>query len=364
MCMFRAIGENINIEVTASEQWKLWAGFNTPAAQQGAWAEEDGSKVTFHFDGSNSSSAIYIIGASKIKSLGDLSTVNIDGTQAKDFTTLIRVEELVFGSKREGYANNSVTDLPLGEKPYMRLLNVENFKKLVSLDLTGATRLLRLLAYGSSLQIVNFVGGCPVQYAELPTTMTQFKLMNLDKLSYKGLNADTGIVVESMPNITTLRVENCPLIDVVKMIRDIIDSQEGNVVFRHIRITNRDFIGNGSEVLEILQLGIGGLDENGNQVEKPVLTGNYLLDEVIENSDIEAIRNGFEGLTVSTIIDAYIKIIDWFNNESYGGEPYYEEVTLDNVGEIIDYYNGETYEEYLQRFVEENMDINDIVNSK
>ena len=364
ICMFRAIGENINIEVTASEQWKLWAGFNTPAAQQGAWAEEDGSKVTFHFDGSNSSSAIYIIGASKIKSLGDLSTVNIDGTQAKDFTTLIRVEELVFGSKREGYANNSVTDLPLGEKPYMRLLNVENFKKLVSLDLTGATRLLRLLAYGSSLQIVNFVGGCPVQYAELPTTMTQFKLMNLDKLSYKGLNADTGIVVESMPNITTLRVENCPLIDVVKMIRDIIDSQEGNVVFRHIRITNRDFIGNGSEVLEILQLGIGGLDENGNQVEKPVLTGNYLLDEVIENSDIEAIRNGFEGLTVNTIIDAYIKIIDWFNAEAYGGEPYYPEVTLDNVGEIIDYYNGETYEEYLQRFAEENMDINDIVNSK
>lgn len=364
MCMFRAIGENINIEVTASEQWKLWAGFNTPAAQQGAWAEEDGSKVTFHFDGSNSSSAIYIIGASKIKSLGDLSTVNIDGTQAKDFTTLIRVEELVFGSKREGYANNSVTDLPLGEKPYMRLLNVENFRKLVSLDLTGATRLLRLLTYGSSLQIVNFVGGCPVQYAELPTTMTQFKLMNLDKLSYKGLNADTGIVVESMPNITTLRVENCPLIDVVKMIRDIIDSQEGNVVFRHIRITNRDFIGNGSEVLEILQLGIGGLDENGNQVEKPVLTGNYLLDEVIENSDIEAIRNGFEGLTVSTIIDAYIKIIDWFNAEAYGGEPYYPEVTLDNVGEIIDYYNGETYEEYLQRFAEENMDINDIVNSK
>lgn len=364
MCMFRAIGENINIEVTASEQWKLWAGFNTPAAQQGAWAEEDGSKVTFHFDGSNSSSAIYIIGASKIKSLGDLSTVNIDGTQAKDFTTLIRIEELVFGSKREGYANNSVTDLPLGEKPYMRLLNVENFKKLVSLDLTGATRLLRLLAYGSSLQIVNFVGGCPVQYAELPTTMTQFKLMNLDKLSYKGLNADTGIVVESMPNITTLRVENCPLIDVVRMIRDIIDSQEGNVVFRHIRITNRDFIGNGLEVLEILQLGIGGLDENGNQVEKPVLTGNYLLDEVIENSDIEAIRNGFEGLTVSTIIDAYIKIIDWFNAEAYGGEPYYPEVTLNNVGEIIDYYNGETYEEYLQRFAEENMDINDIVNSK
>ena len=56
--------------------------------------------------------------------------------------------------------------------------------------------------------------------------MTQFKLMNLDKLSYKGLNADTGIVVESMPNITTLRVENCPLIDRCKDDRDIIDRRK------------------------------------------------------------------------------------------------------------------------------------------
>ena len=89
--------------------------------------------------------------------MGDLSTVNIDGTQAKDFTTLIRIEELVFGSKREGYANNSVTDLPLGEKPYMRLLNVENFKKLVSLDLTGATRLLR--QFPADCQLCRWLSG-------------------------------------------------------------------------------------------------------------------------------------------------------------------------------------------------------------
>ena len=46
--------------------------------------------------------------------------------QKASYLSLIHicVEELVFGSKREGYANNSVTDLPLGEKPYMRLLNV------------------------------------------------------------------------------------------------------------------------------------------------------------------------------------------------------------------------------------------------
>ena len=37
-------------------------------------------------------------------------------------------------------------------------------------------------------------------------------------------------------------------------------------------------------------------------------------------------------------------------------------MTLDNINEILEYYNGETYEEYLERFAEENMDINDLIN--
>ena len=46
----------------------------------------------------------------------------------------------------------------------------------------------------------------------------------------------------------------------------------------------------------------------------------------------------------------------------HGGEPYYDNVTLDNINEVLEYYNGETYEEYLERFAEDNMDINDLIN--
>ena len=36
--------------------------------------------------------------------------------------------------------------------------------------------------------------------------------------------------------------------------------------------------------------------------------------------------------------------------------------TITYINEVLEYYNGETYEEYLERFAEDNMDINDLIN--
>ena len=47
----------------------------------------------------------------------------------------------------------------------------------------------------------------------------------------------------------------------------------------------------------------------------------------------------------------------------YSGEDEVGEVTLGNVGEHLLYYNGETYDEYLSNYADENTDINDIINS-
>jgi hypothetical protein len=58
-----------------------------------------------------------------------------------------------------------------------------------------------------------------------------------------------------------------------------------------------------------------------------------------------------DGLVILTVIDP-TRPDQRFNNESYGGEPYYKR----NAGqhkEVLEYYNGETYEEYLERFAED-----------
>lgn len=93
-----------------------------------------------------------------------------------------------------------------------------------------------------------------------------------------------------------------------------------------------------------------------------VVNGTYELTVIRETDEIESLESGIDGLVILTVIDAYIDLINWFNNESYGGEPYYDNVTLDNINEVLEYYNGETYEEYLERFAEDNMDINDLIN--
>ena len=68
-------------------------------------------------------------------------------------------------------------------------------------------------------------------------------------------------------------------------------------------------------------------------------------------------------MTILVVIEAYIDLIDDVNAESYGGSEEVGTVTLDNIGDHLLYYNGETYEEYLSNYARENADINDLINS-
>ena len=146
------------------------------------------------------------------------------------------------------------------------------------------------------------------------------------------------------------------------MLRDVLASQAASRKLSMLRISNMTLKADGSELLAILEYGVAGMDEDGNRQDKPVVNGTYELTVIRETDEIESLESGIDGLVILTVIDAYIDLINWFNNESYGGEPYYNNVTLDNINEVLEYYNGETYEEYLERFAEDNMDINDLIN--
>ncbi len=146
------------------------------------------------------------------------------------------------------------------------------------------------------------------------------------------------------------------------MLRDVLASQTESHKLSMLRISNMTLKADGSELLALLEYGVAGMDEDGNRQDKPVVNGTYHLTVIRETGEIESLESGIDGLVILTVIDAYIDLINWFNNESYGGEPYYDNVTLDNINEVLEYYNGETYEEYLERFAEDNMDINDLIN--
>ena len=192
--------------------------------------------------------------------------------------------------------------------------------------------------------------------------MTSIRFVGLPELTYTGLSAPSGLQIESMPNVQRLRLETSPRLNAIQMLRDVLASQTESRKLSMLRISNMTLKADGSELLAILEYGVAGMDEDGNRQDKPVVNGTYELTVIRETDEIESLESGIDGLVILTVIDAYIDLINWFNNESYGGEPYYENVTLDNINEVLEYYNGETYKEYLERFAEDNMDINDLIN--
>ena len=118
-----------------------------------------------------------------------------------------------------------------------------------------------------------------------------------------------------------------------------------------------------TELLTVIERGVAGQDADGNKVSKPVIDGTYQLTVILEDYEIEALENGISEMTILVVIEAYIDLIDDVNAEGYGGAEEVENVTLDNIDEHLLYYNGETYEQYLSGYADENADINDIINS-
>ncbi len=82
---------------------------------------------------------------------------------------------------------------------------------------------------------------------------------------------------------------------------------------------------------------------------------------ILDESVINSIEDSIEGISLFTVIDAFIELIDIVNAEFYSGDPEVDNVTLDNVGETLVFYNGETYEEYLARVAEDNRSIHEII---
>ena len=119
--------------------------------------------------------------------------------------------------------------------------------------------------------------------------------------------------------------------------------------------------GDASELREIIRRGVAGLDADGNRYARPVINAVYQLTKILDQADIDGIEAAIEGVTLFTVIDAFIELVDAVNAEYYTGDPEVDTVTLENIGDTLVYYNGETYGEYLARVAQGNRSVHQII---
>ena len=162
--------------------------------------------------------AILIYCSSRIQALNDLSGCYIHDN---DFSKAEKLKKLIIGNSTEGYANNFLTELNIGNNALLEELNVMNCPQLIgSVNLTSCGNLERFYAQGTAITGVIFAPNGKIASAYLPDTINSLTMRNLNHLtdlqvSYDNLESLTiensvvdayAIVTESVDTLQTLRL--------------------------------------------------------------------------------------------------------------------------------------------------------------
>ena len=130
---------------------------------------------------------------------------------------------------------------------------------------------------------MTFAGGAPLAVCVLPATLQTLELRYLNKLTNAGLQ------LEGTANITRLVIDNCSLIDWNTLLQQCSATN-------YLRITGIDMDGDGSLLRGLMTM--GGVDEDGGNVQTCRLVGTYRLTQSMSDEEYAATCAHFPELNI------------------------------------------------------------------
>ena len=222
-----------------------------------------------------------------ITDIGDLAPKYVGTVDISMGTSLTNLK---IGDTTEGYVNENLKVLSLGNNALLKTLNIANCPNLTdSIDASGCTDIESIEARGSSITGITLPVGGNLKRLNLPSTVS-----NLTVINHGGINE---MILEGCSNITTLRLENFPL--------DIKNILNRCTSLYRVRLLNVLISDDSFDLLDTIIQNCIGLDENNNNLPSPVITGTYHITGTIRMSDKVKYEDEFMGLTVTAenIID-------------------------------------------------------------
>ena len=175
--------------------------------------------------------------------------------------------------------------LLVGNCRNLRKLDISGLKSssFTGMDLSSNTKLETFLAGDTSLTGVTFAGGAPLAVCVLPGTLQTLELRYLNKLTNAGLQ------LEGTANITRLVIDNCSLIDWNTLLQQCSATS-------YLRITGIDMDGDGNLLRRLMTM--GGVDEDGGNVQTCRLVGTYRLTQSMSDEEYAATCVHFPELNI------------------------------------------------------------------
>ena len=304
--------DNRKVRITASERYYYGYGYTSGTPHQSAvLAETAGSVVELTMDTDLIvNDPQYFYGASRIRGL-DLTDVShaIVGTLNLNNCTALRDLNI---SCEAG--QTTLNALLVGNCRNLRKLDISGLKSssFTGMDLSSNTKLETFLAGDTSLTGVTFAGGAPLAVCVLPGTLQTLELRYLSKLTNAGLQ------LEGTANITRLVIDNCSLIDWNTLLQQCSATS-------YLRITGIDMDGNGNLLRRLMTM--GGVDEDGGNVQTCRLVGTYRLTQSMSDEEYAAtcahfpelniIQPQFVGIKIDQTVGDGEKITNLDNSTGY-----------------------------------------------
>lgn len=251
---------------------------------------------------------LYIYNAESIKSLGDLSAAYIGYCNIASATNL---EDIIIGCDKEGYYNEFLTTLGLGNNTKLKIIDVRNCTNLSGeINAKGCKNIEEIYADNTKISSVALPDSGRLKVLSLPNTITSLIIKEQTMLS--------DFTIASYDSIQTLVLSNTPNIDSL----DIVNKCNN---LTNVTLKNIDWTLDSTDVLERLA-DLGGISENNSATKQSILTGKVHINK-IQSSLVKKYNRIWKDLTI-----VYDLLISEFT------------VTF------VDYQDKPIYVEYVEQF--------------
>jgi hypothetical protein len=205
--------------------------------------------------------------APMITSLGDLSPLMLEYCHIQYASHLT---ELKLGDGAEGYVNDNLNSITLGNNRLLKKLDVRNCTKLTqSVDASGCTNIEEVYFDGSSIAALSLPNGGNLKKLHLPATVTNLTLRNQTKME--------EFVMPSYGNITTLRLENvASCVDGWSILNAIPANSRVRMIGFDLTQSSPEAVLELYDHLDTMR----GLDENGNNMDTAQMSGTIRIDSL------------------------------------------------------------------------------------
>ena len=294
-----AVPANANITVTPFSD--IYAGVmyraNGILRQQRAKANTPITFIAPSETFNDTETAVY--GASEMSSIGDLSplycgTVNVSKAS--------KLTELIIGSGVSGYSNPNLRELAVGSNKLLKKIDIRNCPNYTSsLQISNCPNIQEIYATGSGITGLELPKSGYLKKVHLPDTLTNLTIINQQYIQ--------EFTLEGYDNLTTLRIEdavNIPVEDIMLHAPNL----------NRIRLLDVSWEAESEaalkQTIEKFKSCLG-LDANGNNTNKAVVTGRVKVSEKVSDVVLGDIYDNFPDLVVDDgSTDIYIiNYKDW-----------------------------------------------------